>query len=126
MNQVACMMLAVVSLATAWNPVRPGALVKKVGDMIIVNQSVRVLLKFDNMNVVRENVKAPQLKIRKVDRQKIVTQSTHEQPKFVWYVTFMLPFCNINYIVHNLNIDFLQETWKVSISNQTHFCTVAL
>ncbi len=39
------MILAVASLATAWNPVRPGALVRKVGDMITANQSVRVLLK---------------------------------------------------------------------------------
>ncbi len=54
---MACMILAVASLATAWNPVRPRALVKKVGDMIIVNQSVRVLLKFDNINTVRENVR---------------------------------------------------------------------
>ncbi len=42
---------------TAGNPVRPGALVKKVGDMILVNKSVRVLLIFDNINAVRENVK---------------------------------------------------------------------
>ncbi len=51
------MMLAVAALATAWNPVRSGALVTKLGDMIIVNQSVRVLLKFDNMSIVRENVR---------------------------------------------------------------------
>lgn len=57
MKQVACMILAVVSLAVAWDPVRPGALVKQVGQMIIVDQSVRVLLKFDNINAVRENVK---------------------------------------------------------------------
>ncbi len=57
MKQVAGMMLAVASLATAWNPVRSGALVKKLGDMIIVNQSVRVLLKFDNTSIVPENVR---------------------------------------------------------------------
>ncbi len=51
------MMLAIASLATAWNPVRPGALVKKLGDMIIVNQSVRILLKFDNISIVPENVR---------------------------------------------------------------------
>ncbi len=51
------MLLAVASLAKAWNPVRPGVLVKKVGDLIIVNQYVRVLLKIDNINAVRENVK---------------------------------------------------------------------
>ncbi len=57
MTQVACMFLAIVALATAWDPVRPGALVRKIGDMIIVNHSVRVLLKFDNITVVRENVR---------------------------------------------------------------------
>ncbi len=50
------MFLAIVALATAWDPVRPGALVRKIGDMIIVYHSVRVLLKFDNITVVRENV----------------------------------------------------------------------
>ncbi len=56
MTQVTCKFLAIVALAAAWDPVRPGALVRKVGDMIIVNQSVRVLLKFDNISIVRENV----------------------------------------------------------------------
>ncbi len=46
----------VLGLATAWDPVRPGALVKKSGDMIIVNHSVRVLLKFDSIGTIRENV----------------------------------------------------------------------
>ncbi len=54
---MACMFLAIVALATVWDPVRPGALVRKIGDMIIVNHSVRVLLKFDNITVVRENVR---------------------------------------------------------------------
>ncbi len=36
---------------------RPGALVKKLGDMIIANQSVRVLLKFDNISMVGEKVR---------------------------------------------------------------------
>ncbi len=36
---------------------RPGALVKQIGEMIIVDQSVRVLLKFNNINTVRNNVK---------------------------------------------------------------------
>ena len=58
MKQVACMMLAIViSLVVAWDPVRPGALVKQIGNMIVINQSVRVLLKFDNIGTVRENVK---------------------------------------------------------------------
>ncbi len=47
-----CMFLAIVALATAWDPVRPGALVKRLGDLIIVNQSVKVLLKFDNISTV--------------------------------------------------------------------------
>ena len=53
---MACM-LGILALAVAWDPVRPGALVKQVGEMIIVDQSVRVILKFDNINAVRENVK---------------------------------------------------------------------
>ena len=57
MKQVAFMILGIVGLAVAWDPVRPGALVKQIGDMIIVDQSVRVLLKFENIDAVRENVK---------------------------------------------------------------------
>ncbi len=56
LTRVTCMFLAIVALATAWDPVRPGALVKRLGDLIIVNQSVKVLLKFDNISTVRENV----------------------------------------------------------------------
>ncbi len=56
MTRVTCMFLAVVALTTAWDPVRPGDLVKRLGDLIIVNQSVKVLLKFDNISTVRENV----------------------------------------------------------------------
>ncbi len=56
MTQIVCMFLAIIALTVDWDPVRPGALVRKVGDMIIVNQSVRVLLKFDNLSIVRENV----------------------------------------------------------------------
>ncbi len=57
MTQVTCMFLAIVASAAAWDPVRPGDLVKKFGDMIIVNQSVRILLKFDNISIARENVR---------------------------------------------------------------------
>ncbi len=46
------MFLAIVALTTAWNPVRPGALVKRLRDLILVNQSVKVLLKFDNISTV--------------------------------------------------------------------------
>ncbi len=56
MTRLTCMFLATVALATTWDPVRPGALVKRLGDLIIVNQSVKVLLKFDNISTVRENV----------------------------------------------------------------------
>ncbi len=52
-----CMFLAIVALTTAWDPVRPGVVVKRLGDLIIVNQSVKVvLLKFDNISTVRKNV----------------------------------------------------------------------
>ncbi len=54
MMVVACMFLA--AIAAAWDPVRPGALVRKVGDMIIVNQSVRILLKLENVTYVRDNL----------------------------------------------------------------------
>ncbi len=43
-------------MTTAWDPVQPGALIKRLGDLIIVNQSVKVLLKFDNISTVRKNV----------------------------------------------------------------------
>ncbi len=54
MKVVACMFLAV--LVSAWDPVRPGALVRKVGDMIVVNQSVRILLKLENVTYVRDSL----------------------------------------------------------------------
>ncbi len=56
MTRVTCMFLAMIALTTAWDPVRPGALVKRLGGLIIVNQSVKVLLKFDNISTVRKNV----------------------------------------------------------------------
>ncbi len=57
MEQVACIFSEIVTLATAWDPVRPGALVRKISNMIIVNHSVRVLLKFDNISGVKVNVR---------------------------------------------------------------------
>ncbi len=42
------------ALISAWDPVRPRALVRKVGDMIVVNQSVRILLKLENVTYVRD------------------------------------------------------------------------
>ncbi len=43
-------------LVSAWDPVQPRALVRKVGDMIVVNQSVRILLKLENVTYVRDSV----------------------------------------------------------------------
>lgn len=53
---LACIVL-LATLTSAWDPVRPGALVKKLGDVVIINQSVRVVLEFSNITTVRENVK---------------------------------------------------------------------
>ncbi len=44
------------ALVSAWDPVRPGALVRKVGDMIVVNQSGRILLKLQNVTYVRDSL----------------------------------------------------------------------
>ncbi len=44
------------ALVSARDPVRPGALVRKVGDMIVVNQSVRILLKLENVTYVRDSL----------------------------------------------------------------------
>ncbi len=54
MKMVACTFLA--AIVAVWDPVRPGALVRKIGDMIIVNQSVRILLKLENVTYVRDNL----------------------------------------------------------------------
>ncbi len=54
MKVVASMFLA--ALVSAWDPVRPGALVRKVGDMIVVNQSVRILLKLEDVTYVRDSL----------------------------------------------------------------------
>ncbi len=44
------------ALVSAWDPVRPRPLVRKVGDMIVVNQSVRILLKLENIKYVRDSL----------------------------------------------------------------------
>ncbi len=44
------------ALVSAWDPVRPRALVRKIGDMIVVNQSVRILLKLENITYVRDSL----------------------------------------------------------------------
>ncbi len=56
MWMVKCLLLVVASVVFAWDPVRPGALVKKVGNMMIVNQSVRILLSFENVTHVRDTL----------------------------------------------------------------------
>ncbi len=45
------------SFSNSLGPCEARSFSKKIGDMIIVNHSVRVLLKFDNITVVRENVR---------------------------------------------------------------------
>ena len=52
MRLVACLLL--VAIASAWDPVRPGALVRRIGDMIIINQSVRLLLNFENVTHIKD------------------------------------------------------------------------
>lgn len=44
------------TLITAWDPVRPGVLVKKIGDMFIINQSVRIVLCLDNVTHIRDSL----------------------------------------------------------------------
>ena len=44
------------SLVVAWNPVRSGALVKQVGGLIIVDESVTVILNFENVTQIRETL----------------------------------------------------------------------
>ncbi len=46
---VKCLVLVAATVVFAWDPVRLGALVKKVVNMMIVNQSVRILLSFENV-----------------------------------------------------------------------------
>ena len=55
MKLLACLLVA--TLIAAWDPVRPGVLVKKIGDMIIINQSVRIILHFDNVTYGRDILK---------------------------------------------------------------------
>ena len=54
MRLITCMLLA--TLVVTWDPVRPGALVGRAGDMIIVNQSVRILLNLENMTKIRNTL----------------------------------------------------------------------
>ncbi len=44
------------AVVSAWDPVWPRALVRKVGDMIVVNQSGRILLKLENVTYVRDSL----------------------------------------------------------------------
>ena len=54
MQLYVCILLA--TLITAWDPVRPGVLVKKIGDMFIINQSVRIILCLDNVTYIRDSL----------------------------------------------------------------------
>ena len=47
MRLLACLLIA--TKIAALDPVRPGVLVKKIGDLIIINQSVRIALEFSNV-----------------------------------------------------------------------------
>ena len=55
MKLLACLLLA--TLIAAWDLVRLGVLLRKIGNMIIVYQSVRIVLHFDNVTYVRDNLK---------------------------------------------------------------------
>ncbi len=54
MQLYVCILLA--TLVTAWDLVRPGVLVKKIGDMFIINQSVRIVLCLDNVTHIRDMI----------------------------------------------------------------------
>ncbi len=54
MQLYVCILLA--TLVTAWDPVCPGVLVKKIGDMFIINQSVRIVLCLDNVTHIRDSL----------------------------------------------------------------------
>ncbi len=74
---MACMFLA--AIVAAWDPVRPGALVRKVGDMIIVNQSVRILLKLENVTYVRDNLNIIKQSLSTVTNKLIENQLKNER-----------------------------------------------
>ena len=44
------------TLVMALDPVRPGALVRRVGNMIIVNQSIRILMNLENITKIRDTL----------------------------------------------------------------------
>ena len=49
-------LLIITAMSMAWDPVRPGALIQRKGEMLIVNQSVRIILKFDNVTYIQDNL----------------------------------------------------------------------
>ncbi len=51
-----CLLLAVASIVVAWDPVRPGALVRDIGKLLIVDESVRLILNFANVSHVEESI----------------------------------------------------------------------
>jgi len=67
------------ALVAAWDPVRPGALVRKVGDMIIVNQSVRILLKLENVTYVTDNLNIIKLNLGTVTNKLMENEVRNER-----------------------------------------------
>ena len=57
MKMVTCILLLLLAtIVSSWDPVRPGALVRKTGKVFIVNESVRVILKLDNVTHMDESL----------------------------------------------------------------------
>ena len=57
MKFVACLIFTV-ALTTAWDPVRPGALIRRIGELIVVNENVRIKLTLSNVSHVKEDVES--------------------------------------------------------------------
>ncbi len=55
----------------------PGALVRKVGDMIVVNQSVRILLKHENVTYVRDSLHSIKQGLHTVT-EKLLEKGSHK------------------------------------------------
>ena len=60
-----CTLLA--TLIAAWEPVRPGALIREVGHMYIINQSVRVVIHLDNVTLIKDNLNMINQGLRNID-----------------------------------------------------------
>ncbi len=53
---IKCLLLVTASLVFAWDPVRPGALVRKVGKLMIVDESIRVILNVANVSSIKDTL----------------------------------------------------------------------